>query len=184
VTDYLKPDLDELYGILPYRLVQPFARWAERRWPAGRPALGQHVRTTTISGYLRVWVLARLRRFRPISYRAHGEHVRMERWLEAVRRAAGWDVVLAQELAHAAGLVKGYGAVRRRMFALLDELLTTLARITERDRGSGQGPDAARAFVRRYRELVLEGPDGEAQATAIAASAVTEAGDVSELAVR
>jgi hypothetical protein len=108
----------------------------------------------------------------------------MERWLEAVRRAAGWDVVLAQELAHAAGLVKGYGAVRRRMFALLDELLTTLARITERDRGSGQGPDAARAFVRRYRELVLEGPDGEAQATAIAASAVTEAGDVSELAVR
>src|SRR2546426_10571869 len=52
VTDFLKPDLDELYGVLPYRLVAPFARWAERRWPHGRPRLGQHVKTTTVSGYL------------------------------------------------------------------------------------------------------------------------------------
>ena len=51
VTDYLKPDLDEIWGILPHRLVAPFARWAERRWPHGRPTLGQHVRTTTVSGY-------------------------------------------------------------------------------------------------------------------------------------
>src|SRR5205085_1550450 len=60
VTDYLKPDLDEIWGILPHRLVAPFARWAERRWPHGRPTLGQHVRTTTVSGYLRVWLLGRL----------------------------------------------------------------------------------------------------------------------------
>ena len=33
VTDYLKPDLDEIWGVLPYRLVAPFARWAQRRWP-------------------------------------------------------------------------------------------------------------------------------------------------------
>jgi Gpi18-like mannosyltransferase len=31
VTDYLKPDLDEIYGVLPYRLVAPFARW-DARW--------------------------------------------------------------------------------------------------------------------------------------------------------
>src|ERR1700675_730691 len=52
VTDYLKPNLDEIYGILPRRLVTPVARWAERRWPHGRPALGQHVRTTTVIGFL------------------------------------------------------------------------------------------------------------------------------------
>ena len=53
VTDFLKPDLDELYGVLPYRLVAPFARWAERRWPNGRPTIGQHVKTTTVSGFWR-----------------------------------------------------------------------------------------------------------------------------------
>ena len=91
VTDYLKPDLDEIYGILPHRLVAPFARWAERRWPDGRPTLGQHVRTTTVTGYLRLWLLARCRRLRPSSYRAHHEHARMERWLDlvsALRRRA------------------------------------------------------------------------------------------------
>src|SRR5205807_1156110 len=88
VTDYLKPDLDEIWGILPHRLVSPFARWAERRWPHGRPTLGQHVRTTTVSGYLRVWLLARLRALRPVSWRAHAEHGRIDRWLGAVERDA------------------------------------------------------------------------------------------------
>jgi indolepyruvate ferredoxin oxidoreductase beta subunit len=186
VTDYLKPDLDELYGILPHRLVHRFARWAERRWPGGRPTVGQRVNTTTVSGYLRVWLLSRLRRFRPGSHRAHGEHARMERWLEATRRAADWDVALAHEIARAAGLVKGYGAVRRRMFAMLEELLETVTRITERDRPSGRPAGPARAFARRYRELVLEGPDGEAKAMALAASttAGADAGDVGELAAR
>jgi indolepyruvate ferredoxin oxidoreductase, beta subunit len=70
VTDYLKPDLDEIYGILPDRLVAPIARWAERRWPHARPALGQHVRTATVLGFLRLWLLARCRWLRPHSYRA------------------------------------------------------------------------------------------------------------------
>src|SRR5439155_36230 len=58
VTDFLKPDLDEIYGVLPYRLVAPFARWAERRWPRGPPTVGQRVKTTTILGFLRLWLLA------------------------------------------------------------------------------------------------------------------------------
>jgi len=91
VTDYLKPDLDEIWGILPHRLVAPFARWAERRWPHGRPTLGQHVRTTTVSGYLRVWLLARLRALRPVSWRAHVEHGRIDRWLAAVAGALARD---------------------------------------------------------------------------------------------
>ena len=78
MTDYLKPDLDEIWGVLPDRLVAPLARWAERRWPHGRPTVGQHVRTTTISGFLRVWLLARLKRLRPISYRAREEHARID----------------------------------------------------------------------------------------------------------
>src|SRR5437667_9831243 len=102
LTDFLKPDLDEIYGVLPYRLVAPFARWAERRWPHGRPALGQHVRTTTVSGYLRVWLLTLLRPLRPISYRAREEHSRMHRWLAAVVRCASWDKALTLEIARGA----------------------------------------------------------------------------------
>jgi indolepyruvate ferredoxin oxidoreductase beta subunit len=169
VTDYLKPDLDELYGILPHRLVAPFARWAERRWPHGRPALGQHVRTTTVLGFLRVWLLGRCRRLRPISYRAHLEHARMERWLGAVARSAGRDGSLAAEVARAAQLVKGYGDVRRRMTALFDELLATAMTAADHEAERGEGFAVATDFVATYRRLVLQGPDGEARARRLAA---------------
>ena len=178
VTDYLKPDLDEIYGILPYRLVRAFAAWAERRWPHGRPTLGQHVKTTTITGYLRLWLLARCRWLRPTSYRAHHEHARMERWLAAVTRAAGWDIELARELARAAGLVKGYGDVRRRMSSVFDDLLSRVLRAGEL--GAARGDlSVARDLARRYRALVREGPEAEVRATALARGVVAalEAGD-------
>jgi indolepyruvate ferredoxin oxidoreductase beta subunit len=179
VTDYLKPDLDEIYGILPARLVAPFARWAERRWPHGRPSLGQHVRTTTVLGFLRVWLLGRLRRLRPVSYRAQLEHARMERWLQAVHRAVELDPGLARELARLAQLVKGYGDVRRRLTGVFDEVLDGSQRAAALEAKAGQRPEAAAALAARARRLVLQGPDGESQALALARDVVArlEGGD-------
>lgn len=172
VTDFLKPDLDEIYGVLPYRLIAPFARWAERRWPHGRPALGQHVKTTTVSGYLRLWLLTLLRPLRPISYRAHEEHARIARWLTAVARCAALDAELAREIAQAAQLVKGYGDVRRRMVGHFDCLLEAAMRMAERHAATGGGFEAPRRLASRYRALVLQGPDSEAEAAALAADAL------------
>jgi indolepyruvate ferredoxin oxidoreductase beta subunit len=170
VTDYLKPDLDEIYGVLPHRLVAPFARWAERRWPHGRPTLGQHVKTTTVSGFLRVWMLTWLRPLRPISYRAREEHERMERWLAAIARCAQWDEGLGCEIARAAQLVKGYGDVRRRMTAHFDRLLEAVLRTAEREAPGGTF-EASKALASRYRTLVLQGPDSEAAAVALTTDA-------------
>jgi indolepyruvate ferredoxin oxidoreductase beta subunit len=172
VTDFLKPDLDELYGVLPYRLVAPFARWAERRWPHGRPTLGQHVKTTTVSGFLRVWMLTWLRPLRPISYRAHAEHARIDRWLAAVTRCAMWDNALACEVARAAQLVKGYGDVRRRMADHFDRLLEAVTRAAEREAATGGKFEASRSLAARYRTLVLQGPESEAAAAALVAEAL------------
>ena len=179
VTDYLKPDLDEIWGVLPRRLVAPFARWAERRWPHGRPTLGQHVRTTTVTGYLRVRWLAWLKPLRPVSYRFHEEHARIQRWLDAVRRAAARDLELARELARAAQLVKGYGDVRRRLGALFERLLASAQRAAEVEASRVAGASVAAPLARRFRELVLTGPDGEAEAEALASRtlALLEAGD-------
>ena len=168
ITDYLKPDLDEIYGILPHRLVAPFARWAERRWPDGRPTPGQHVRTTTISGYLRLWLLARCRRLRPVSHRRHHENARMERWLSAVTGCARHDAGLAREVAEAAQLVKGYGRVRRRLESLFDDLIGRILRAVELEAAAGGDFAVARALARGYRTSVLQGPDGEGQAQAMA----------------
>jgi indolepyruvate ferredoxin oxidoreductase, beta subunit len=180
VTDYLKPDLDEMWGILPHRLVAPFARWAERRWPHGRPTLGQHVRTTTVSGFLRVWLLGRLRVLRPSSWRAHVEHERIDRWLLAVTRALAWNESLAREVAQLARLVKGYGDVRRRLVTVFDAGLALALRVGEAEARRGAGVSLSTALVDRFRVLVLQGPDGEAQAMALATAAAArlDAGDL------
>ena len=170
VTDYLKPDLDEIWGVLPDRLVRPLARWAERRWPHGRPTLGQHVRTTTVSGFLRVWLLARLKPLRRISYRAREEHARIARWLEAVRTCAALDPGLAVEMARAAQIVKGYGDVRRRMLALHEQLVAAVLQSAQLEADRGRGFEVSTALAARLRGLVLAGPDGEAQVPHVAAA--------------
>jgi len=180
VTDFLKPDLDEIWGVLPDRLVRPLARWAERRWPHGRPALGQHVRTTTVSGFLRVWLLARLKRWRPISYRAREEHARIARWLDAVRVCAARDAALGAEVARAAQLVKGYGDVRRRMLALHEAIVAGVLRAAELESRRSTTFAVSTALAVRLRALVLAGPDGEEKVPALVSAALArlEAGDI------
>ena len=154
VTDYLKPDLDELYGILPARIAAPIARWAERRWPRGRPALGQHVRTTTVLGFLRVWTLGRLRFLRPSSLRYQREWALIERWERAVLDAARLDAGLAVEVARTADVVKGYGDVRRRLSAAFAELVDQrLPGIVAAGRADGYA--RAASLVRDARERML-----------------------------
>jgi indolepyruvate ferredoxin oxidoreductase beta subunit len=156
VTDYLKPDLDELYGILPATIGAPIARWAERRWPRGRPTLPQHVRTTSVLGFLRVWGLGRLRVLRPASLRYRREHALMGRWERAVLEAAALDQDLAVEVAELARVVKGYGEVRRRLSraleCLLDQAVPAVASAQEEGRGSAGAAQA----IREARQRLLE----------------------------
>ena len=161
VTDYLKPDLDELYGILPAAVGAPIARWAERRWPHGRPTLGQHVQTTSVLGFLRVWALGRLRFLRPSSLRYQRESALMARWERAVLEAAALDGALAVEVAEMANVVKGYGEVRRRLSGGLERFLDeVLAPAVERDRARGHGYARAAEIVRGARRRMLEDEKG------------------------
>jgi indolepyruvate ferredoxin oxidoreductase beta subunit len=156
VTDYLKPDLDELYGILPAAIGGPIARWAERRWPEGRPAIGQHVRTTTVLGFLRVWLLARLRGLRPSSLRRQREFALMGRWVVAVLVAAPPDVALACVVGEVGNVVMGYGEVRRRLSGAVARFLDETVRpAIEADRRAGGGFARATDIVRTGRERLL-----------------------------
>jgi indolepyruvate ferredoxin oxidoreductase beta subunit len=156
VTDYLKPDLDEIYGILPAGIAGPIARWAERRWPEGRPTIGQHVRTTSVSGFLRVWLLARLRGLRPSSLRRQREFALMSRWEETVLAAAALDEPLAGEVAELATVVRGYGEVRRRLSGAIERFLDEVARpAIEADRRAGGGFARATSVVSEGRRRLL-----------------------------
>lgn len=176
VTDYLKPDLDEIYGIMPRIIADPFARWAERRWPKGRPTIEQHVHTTSVLGFLRIWTLGRLRFLRPSSHRYHLEHAVIAKWAAQVEASARLDYNLACEVAQAAQVVKGYGEVRRRSLQsfhrLLDEVLAPVADV---DRQNGRTYALSRQVLERGRLLILADPKGIDPAVALARDIVSKA---------
>ena len=67
------------------------------------------VTTSRLGGFLLLWGLARLRRFRPGSLRYADEQAAIAAWLERAVDAARLDYDLAVEIVRLQRLVKGYG---------------------------------------------------------------------------
>ena len=65
VTEFLKPGIEEMCSILPPALARRILALAERRGWLERVHWGMEVNTASVSGYLRFWLLAKLRRWRP-----------------------------------------------------------------------------------------------------------------------
>jgi indolepyruvate ferredoxin oxidoreductase beta subunit len=114
VIEFLKPGIEEMCSILPSRLARPILSLSERRGWLGRVYWGMEIKTTSVNGYLRFWLLAKLRRFRPRSHRFAEEQAAIEAWLGLIAEAAKLSSDLALEVAECARLIKGYGDTHKR----------------------------------------------------------------------
>src|SRR5664279_1942102 len=84
VHDFLKPGIEELTQLLPPLLARPILALSERRGWLGRVYFGMEINSTSITGYLRFLMLAKLRRLRPYGYRFKQEQAQIESWLAPV----------------------------------------------------------------------------------------------------
>ena len=73
-----------------------------------------YVTTTSVFGYLRFWMLAKLRPLRRFMHRYVEEQAQIEIRLGMVARAAKLSPALAAEVAECARLIKGYGSTHKR----------------------------------------------------------------------
>jgi indolepyruvate ferredoxin oxidoreductase beta subunit len=112
IVEFLKPGLDEMCQVLPPRLAQRILAWAERR--AWRPHWGMEIETTSLTGYLRFWTLAKLKRLRPRGHRYALEQAAITQWLDLIAAAARLSADVAVEIAECARLIKGYGDTWQR----------------------------------------------------------------------
>ncbi len=118
VSDYLKPDAYEIYGLLPYFVVKPFvkilgSRMVKRIIGNRTITLEQRPVTTSFLGFLRLWLVSKLKFMRPWSYRYREERKLAERYKEAVIRYTKLNYDLGLLVAESGSLIKGYGRVRR-----------------------------------------------------------------------
>jgi indolepyruvate ferredoxin oxidoreductase beta subunit len=117
VHDYLKPGIEELCQLLPSFLAQSILSFSERRGWLGRVYFGMEINSTSISGYLRFLMLAKLRGLRPRGHRFKQEQIQIESWLALIAEAARQSGELALEIAECARLIKGYGDTYARGLA-------------------------------------------------------------------
>jgi indolepyruvate ferredoxin oxidoreductase beta subunit len=158
VMEFLKPGIEEMCSILPPWLARAILTRAERRGWLGRAYWGMEVNTASISGYLRFLMLAKLRRWRPYSYRFQEEQREIEAWLGLVADAARLAPELALEIAECARLIKGYGDTHKRGTANYRLIETSVIRPAL----AGQMPvRQAIDAIASARTAALVDPDGE-----------------------
>ena len=114
VHDFLKPGFEELTQLLPPSLARPILSLAERKGWLGRVYFGMEINTTSIFGYLRFLLLAKMRRIRPYGIRYAKEQEQIESWLGLIVDATHRAPDFAREIAECARLIKGYGDTHAR----------------------------------------------------------------------
>ena len=161
ITEFLKPGVDEWCSVLPGWLARPILRAADRGGWRRRLNVGLHVRTSSVSGFLLMWTLARLKRLRRGMHRFREEQGRIETWLGRVGEAYAASPALAVEVAECANLVKGYGDTHERGVRNFERTMACLAACTAASDPAGS--------LRALREAALADPDGGRLDDAIAA---------------
>ncbi len=150
--EFMHPRVEEICDVMPaglgaWCLGAPLAR----RFIGFFCRSGRRIRTTSLPGFLLLYTIAGLRRFRRGTLRYRTEIAALEQWLALVIDIASDDYDLAVEVAECRRLVKGYGETHARGIAHYDHLV---AAIHDR-RGE---PDAA-ACIRGMRDQALADAD-------------------------
>ena len=161
ITEFLKPGVDEWCSVLPGWLARPILRAADRGGWRRRLNVGLHVRTSSVSGFLLLWTLARLKWLRRGMHRYREEQARIESWLGHVGEAHATSPALALEVARCANLVKGYGDTHERGVRNFERTMGCL--------GACAAASDPAARLRALREAALADPEGESLDSAIAA---------------
>jgi indolepyruvate ferredoxin oxidoreductase beta subunit len=165
IIEFLKPGIEEICQILPPSLAVPILRFAERRGWTSRFHWGMEIKTTSVTGYLRFLLLAKLRRFRPRTCRYREEQAAIEAWLALIAVAAAKSTTLALEIAQCARLIKGYGDTWKRGAANYSAIETRVIRPTLAGNiPVARGIDA----IASARTAALLDPEGEALARCLA----------------
>lgn len=154
VVEYFHPRFDELCDCMPAWLGGPMVRSAIVRKLLG-PFFekGRNLSTAKLSGFLPLYFIGGMRRWRRSTLRYKRENAQIQEWLDVVKLLSVADYDLAVEAAQTPRLIKGYGDTRERGFARFRRIMDAMPAL----RASG---DAA-LKVRALREAALAAEDAE-----------------------
>ena len=147
IREFLHPRAQEIADILPAAMGRRvLASGIVKRLTRN----GRIVHTTSIPGFLQLYLLARMRPLRRKSLRFAREQRRIGEWLQTVLELAREDYELAVEVAKCPRLIKGYGDTHELGERNFDAILAAVPKL----RGDA-------GAVRRLRETALADETGQ-----------------------
>ncbi|NIH21186.1 indolepyruvate oxidoreductase subunit beta family protein [Providencia heimbachae] len=152
INEFMHPRIEEICETLPKSL----GRWLMKpHWfhKALRKVAqrGRTITTSSLGGFLQLYVLAAWRRGRRSTLRYQLENGRIEKWLAAVVEAARINPALATEIAQCQRVVKGYSDTHARGLRNFQILMDIVAQ---------QGNKLAPVNLRELREAALADEHG------------------------
>lgn len=160
IHEYMHPRLQEIAETLPWGWGERLhaSGWA-RRLVERFTRKGRVIATSSLSGFLMLYALAGLKRWRRSTLRHRQEDQRIVDWLGHIEAAAAYNPELAVEIAQCQRLVKGYSDTHARGLRHYETLIGTLR---------SAGRSLAPATLRELREAALADEQGLALRAALA----------------
>jgi indolepyruvate ferredoxin oxidoreductase, beta subunit len=166
IVDFLKPGIEEFAQLLPPALARRVLSLSERHPRLGRLHWGMEINSASVTGFLRFWILAKLKVWRRKSFRYQQEQAAIENWLALVAATAEHSAELGMEVVECARLIKGYGDTLKRGAANFHAIETRVIRpILMGQIPSRRGIDA----IASARTAALVDPEGEGLAKCLVA---------------
>jgi indolepyruvate ferredoxin oxidoreductase beta subunit len=152
INEYMHPRFQEICETLPVA----WGRWLQRSgWPRRLitrfTSKGRVVTTSSLGGFVLLYLVAGLRRWRRASLRYAQENQRITHWLQQIQTSAAYSPALALEIALCQRLVKGYSDTHERGVRNYDTLMDVVRR---------GGATLAPATLRELREAALADEHG------------------------
>jgi indolepyruvate ferredoxin oxidoreductase, beta subunit len=153
INEYMHPRLQEICETLPKGL----GHWLERSgWPRRVverfTQKGRVIATSSLRGFLLLYAVAGMKRWRRSTLRYASENAAIEQWLGRIAEAAAINPQLAVEVAQCQRLVKGYSDTYERGVRNFRTVMAAVERA---------GPTLAPATLRELRDAALADEHGD-----------------------
>jgi indolepyruvate ferredoxin oxidoreductase beta subunit len=160
IREYLHPRLQEIVETLPAPLGRFIMRTGWLKSLIERMTQeGKTIETTSIRGFVMLYLVAALRPLRRSSLRYAHEQQSIKTWLDLIQKTANVNKSLARSLAELRGLIKGYGDTHARGTTNYQMILSHLQHL--------QGVDA-HLTIDALRKAANEDENGAALAARLA----------------
>ncbi len=126
IAEFLHPRLQEIAETVPAPLGRMMLKPRSRRFIERMTASGRIVKTTSVRGFLQLYMVASLKPWRRKSLRYETEQAHLDAWLARLCEIAARDYALAVEFAECRNLVKGYGDTHARGKASFERIVALL----------------------------------------------------------